>query len=292
MNGSALGTTVQYIVRVKPGDSNVDNVVNILDVQHALNKVLGSNPCPFNTGAADVNKDLSVNILDLVLSINIIQNNAMSSPPAGDGLRADHSFNAEITVENKAVYLETTTDIAAFDIRFRCENPESITFDYHGFSASVTEKEGVTSIIAFSPEGNVIPAGKVKLFDCRSIVEFTGAILSDKEAVAVPVKIQATVTGLEATAIQDTKLFNTPNPFRENTALVYTLSEDVSAVRIVIRNLQGSIVAILTDIPTQPGENRIEYTPQGLPAGIYPYTLEIISNDKKVYHQTKKLIIQ
>ena len=54
------------------GDVNVDQVVNVVDIILTFNIVLGVNT---TTSAADVNNDGIVNILDVVLLVNIILGN-------------------------------------------------------------------------------------------------------------------------------------------------------------------------------------------------------------------------
>ncbi len=60
-----------------PGDLNQDQVVNVLDVILTVNIVLGVNgsPSDFELWAADVNQDGTVDILDIVTMVNMILGN-------------------------------------------------------------------------------------------------------------------------------------------------------------------------------------------------------------------------
>ena len=70
------------------GDSNGDFAVNVMDVIHDVDYILGMNPQPFIFNAADVNNDLMINVLDVVGTVDIILNpvaggttvNAMAGP--------------------------------------------------------------------------------------------------------------------------------------------------------------------------------------------------------------------
>ena len=62
---------VNYDV-VLPGDSNCDGVVNINDLVHTVNYILGMSPIPFCFDNADFNGDGTVDANDLVLTINLI----------------------------------------------------------------------------------------------------------------------------------------------------------------------------------------------------------------------------
>ena len=55
------------------GDTNGDNLVNVLDVIVMVNMVLGQ--IEINLDTADLNEDGLVNILDVTLLLNIILNN-------------------------------------------------------------------------------------------------------------------------------------------------------------------------------------------------------------------------
>ncbi len=290
MSGNAAGSTVQYIIDSKYGDTNVDNVVNILDVQHALNRILGSNPCPFNIGTADVNKDGLVNILDLVGTINIIQTNALLNESSS--LRSATGTPAELSIENGAVYLNSPVAVAAFDIRIQHTGTEPLSVQLPGFSSYVKEIErNHYSILFISLEGNSLPVGKTKLFDCPGNTNLTAAILSDKAAEEIPVRISGNQTGIDDLPAEAFQITNYPNPFRAATTFAYTLPETVSGAQIIIRKQTGNTMDILRNIPGNSGENRVEYHNETLPAGIYFYSFEAHSV-AKTYRITKKLIVK
>ncbi len=288
MSGNAAGSVVRYLIDTPYGDTNVDHIVNILDVQHALNRILGSNPCPFNAGTADVNKDGSVNILDLVGTINIIQSNALLSQSAG--LRsAGHP--AILSVENGAVYLDSPEEVAAFDIRIQSTGKDRPAIGLSGFSSYIKETgEDQYSIMLFSVEGNIIPAGKTRLFGCSGNTCLLNAILANKEADEILVRIQESQTPNEQVPVEAFRINNHPNPFRNTTTFVYTLPETVTGAQITIRNQTGTTVEIIREIPGNSGRNQVEYTPESLPAGIYFYTFEA-NSASKTYCTTNKLMI-
>jgi uncharacterized protein (TIGR02145 family) len=51
---------------------NEDGLVNVLDIISTVNYIMGGNPSPFNTDAADVNADGGINVLDIIALVNII----------------------------------------------------------------------------------------------------------------------------------------------------------------------------------------------------------------------------
>jgi len=54
------------------GDLSLDGLVNVLDLQLAVNVALGSETDPGLTGRADLNGDGQVNVLDVQAIVNII----------------------------------------------------------------------------------------------------------------------------------------------------------------------------------------------------------------------------
>ena len=56
------------------GDSNGDFDVNVLDLVHDVDYILGNNPEPFIFVAGDVNADNTINVLDIVGTVDIIFN--------------------------------------------------------------------------------------------------------------------------------------------------------------------------------------------------------------------------
>ncbi|MBP6978229.1 MAG: FISUMP domain-containing protein [Bacteroidales bacterium] len=54
------------------GDVNEDGLVNVLDIISMVNYIMGGNPSPFNTDAANINADGEINVLDIIALVNII----------------------------------------------------------------------------------------------------------------------------------------------------------------------------------------------------------------------------
>ncbi len=83
VNGSAETGFSDYVQAQTPGfawqkgDANLDNAINVLDVVITSNIILGiTDPTPDRQYAADVNNDTFVNILDITSIVNIILGNS------------------------------------------------------------------------------------------------------------------------------------------------------------------------------------------------------------------------
>lgn len=60
----------ENIVEFKIGDSNVDNLINSMDVDEVANYIMGNPSDKFIFGAADANQDGKVNVIDIVTIMN------------------------------------------------------------------------------------------------------------------------------------------------------------------------------------------------------------------------------
>jgi hypothetical protein len=67
---------------------------------------------------------------------------------------------------------------------------------------------------------------------------------------------------------------NYPNPFNPSTVIAYELPAP-GRVRLTVANILGQDVALLTDEEKSPGVHRTEWSPGGLPSGVYFSRLEV-----------------
>ncbi|MCF8465476.1 MAG: T9SS type A sorting domain-containing protein [Flavobacteriales bacterium] len=65
---------------------------------------------------------------------------------------------------------------------------------------------------------------------------------------------------------------NQPNPFTGNTVVSFDLKEDIASLQFVVYDILGAIVHSENLNPTV-GNNRVNFSSNGLPTGIYVYTL-------------------
>jgi hypothetical protein len=63
---------IEILNNDNPGDSNCDDIINVLDAITTVNYVMGGSPQPFCFGNADVTADGVINILDVIGTVNII----------------------------------------------------------------------------------------------------------------------------------------------------------------------------------------------------------------------------
>lgn len=84
---------------------------------------------------------------------------------------------------------------------------------------------------------------------------------------------------------------NYPNPFNPSTSIGYHLPE-ASHVELIIYDLLGCKIAVLTDTDQEPGKYNVQFNAGQLSSGNYIYTLIAVSKDgSRIYSESKRLIL-
>ena len=105
------------------------------------------------------------------------------------------------------------------------------------------------------------------------------------ETKAKAVALTEETTGLQATAAGGNKLFqNTPNPFKEQTVIRFSVADGVKDASICIFDMQGKM---LKSYPVQSGMKSVTVNGYELGAGMFLYSLVV--NGQEV--DTKKMIL-
>jgi len=84
---------------------------------------------------------------------------------------------------------------------------------------------------------------------------------------------------------------NYPNPFNPSTVITYDMPREAS-VSISIYDISGGLVAIFREGLTGPGTHTIEWSPDGLAAGLYYYRLDasFVSSSGEAISRTRKMV--
>lgn len=154
-------TDPSNVVAVTPmtstlGDANGSGNVDVADVIATVNYASGQTPKPFIFEAADINKDLQIDILDVVGIIRTIL-----TPETGVNSLA--MATATYTVENGIVYVESPVALAGVQIQLATEKGSLITAtdEMDGFeqtSSWLSDNDYI--YLAYSMSGKTLPAGK------------------------------------------------------------------------------------------------------------------------------------
>lgn len=127
ISGTTRYSNLGYTLTYKEGDSNMDGVVNVLDIQTIINYLQSNTPKYFNYGASDINKDSAINLLDVLLLVKQIQNHALEKKLQAKDKVSSRALTNQLSIENNILYLENLDQtISSFDIRLEGESIREI----------------------------------------------------------------------------------------------------------------------------------------------------------------------
>ena len=260
------------------GDANGSMSVDVADIVTEVAYLTGNNPQPFIFEAADVNSDNTINILDIVGTVNIITNPAVSSLGFSDDNTAIYS------IEDGILYVETPVVLGGVQFSFDAEAEISALEALNGFEQMTWNTAEDLNFMAYSMSGKTLGVGKHALLYVGD-AEMNQIILSNAQGQNVPA-IKKTATDLSSVEAMQMRLPN-PNPFTTQVNIPYVVGQSGKHnVRFVFTNIAGLIVDSYTTTNTF-GEYTYTWHPaNALPQGVYFVTLYV--DGKKI--QSSKLV--
>lgn len=259
------------------GDANGSMSVDVADVVTEVAYLTGANPQPFIFEAADVNSDQIVNILDIVGTVNIIKNPAVSSLGFSDNNTATYS------IEDGILYIETPVVLGGVQFSFDAEAEISVLEALNGFETTTWSTTTNFNFMAYSMSGKVLEVGKHALLYVGDAA-LDKIVLSNAQGQNVPA-IKKTATDLSSVEAMQMRL-PAPNPFTTQVNIPYIVGQTgAHEVQLLFTNLAGMVVDSYSATQSF-GEYTYTWKPAGLPEGVYFVTL--IVDGKKM--QTHKLI--
>lgn len=284
--GSAYGSrdTIQLVFEM--GDANMDTSVNIADVRHTLNYIFDEMTygayIQFNYYAANTFADETINVQDMVSTVNLILEN-----PALDvqtmNLRSQGT-TAYLSIEGARLVIQNpVSPIMDMDILLKGVSSQQVELllpkEQFLYQAKDTQ-EGVR-IILIGMNTSGIGLGKHEIIKIKSGNATIGhAMLVNKEAKEVPSdyegKIHQDPTGNEklSTEVAD------PTHIR--------IDSEVQVIRFSVYDLSGRVLTTSRIDKPVPGEYSIyAWIPQRLPSGVYLLRIEM-QKEKETLYQTIK----
>ena len=189
---------VSNVVAVTPltaslGDANGSGDVDVNDVITTVNYAAGMEPKPFIFEAADMNKDLAIDILDVVGIIQKILN------PAAP-VMAMAEATAVYTIEDGVLYVESPVALAGIQVQLNLPEKKdmTVTDDLNGFeqtSAWLSDNDYL--FLTYSIIGKTLSAGKHALLTIGD-AEISNIRLSDTKGGNVNVEGGQGTTSIDA----------------------------------------------------------------------------------------------
>nr|WP_281233153.1 leucine-rich repeat domain-containing protein [Flavobacterium gelatinilyticum] len=290
--GAARNSILTYTVTYREGDSNLDGIVNILDIQSSLNYMLGQKPNFFNFGAANINQDQNLNVLDIIALINKIQAGNIERP-ASTKRQAAGNEDVVLSIEDGILYIDNQSEeTAAFDIRLKDGNKNEIRemLSDKRFSVSVGEHEGEISIAGFSMDKTL--SGKQAIAKLPAATTIISALISDPNAQEMSFRITQKSLGMDDIEAEAKvkALFNFPNPFTDTTVIKYQIPENAEKAVLKVIDMQGRTVKVQSNLEAAAGSHELSFHRGGLSSGVYFYTIEVQTSGNPVIFKGKMLI--
>ncbi len=279
-----------------PGDANGDLSVNVLDVVSIASYILDQHPTPFIFAAADVNRDSAINVLDIVGTINIILHGSLAK------MTADNSAGqASVKLDNGKVTISSAMPIAGIQLTLAgvasADDFASLgSSKIFEIARSMIAKDTAVFVL-YSLKGNNLSAGDNAILTFNSPrARVIDAVLSAADGRAISAKIYNNGEPI----LPDKFVLdqNFPNPFNPSTTIRYGLPQDVSGVEIVIFDLLGRRVRVLSQPPQRAGYYNVVWngrTENGIAVatGVYFYQMRVhVQNAMKITGAGKMLLLK
>ena len=279
LNSHALSNAVAVTpLTAQKGDANGSMSVDVADVVTEVAWITNQNPQPFIFEAADVNNDESVNIFDVVGTVNIITAPAESSVAAV-------SNTVTYAVENGVLYIES--DVALGGIQLSLAAPKGTEFTALDALAGFEQMGDWRSdneylFLAFSMSGKSIAPGKSAILRIGD-AEITEIIVSNVRGGNM-LAVDGNTTGIGAVEGMQMRL-PYPNPFSVELNVPYIIGQEgMHDVTIAVTDLAGRAVHSHSTVKGF-GEHSYTWCPGGrLADGLYLVSLYV---DGKLMHTAK-----
>lgn len=284
--GSAQGSRDTIQLAFEMGDANLDAAVNITDVRHTLNFIFDEMTygayIQFNYYAANTLADETINVQDMVSTVNLI----LENPDLDVQTMSLRSLGATayLSIEDKQLVIQNpVSPIMDMDILLKGISSQQVELllPNEQFQYRVKDtKEGVR-VILIGMNTSGIGLGKHEIIKIKGGNATIGhALLVNKEAKEVPSDYEG-------------KIYQTPTSNEElNTEVTdpthIRIDSNVQAIRFSVYDLSGRVLTTTRIDKPVPGEYSIyTWIPQRLPSGVYLLRIEM-QKEKETLYQTIK----
>ncbi len=281
------------------GDSNGDFAVNVLDLVHDVDYILGNNPTPFIFVAGDVNADETINVLDIVGTVDIIlnENDANDTEVDSQNIQFYPSTPvgyARFTWEGDDLYVESEHNIGGIQLAFD-QDFEYVLNDLPGIERLDYEQEDQKVLMLYSFNNNSIASNKTKLL----------TRINSQQEINIDLAVVGTTTGSKLTPVfegsdlddidaplqSDQLEFMSmiPNPSDGLVTLKYYLPEQMDGVVAKVYDMLGRMVFI-QPLERAEGESQVQMQLDRLQKGNY---IVLITADKDggLRHIANKILV-
>nr|AOE14138.1 peptidase, S8 family [uncultured bacterium] len=237
------------------GDSNGDFAVDVMDLVHDVDYILGNNPTPFIFLAGDVNADLAINVLDIVGTVDIILNPSSSSVSSvgSNGIQfypSEAIGNAIFTWEGNDLYVASNFDIGGVQLAFNTDFEYVLSEDLPTIEHLDYTQEDSKILMLYSFNNTMIASSKTKILtriDASQEFDIEQAVVGTTTGAKLNATLNnGTLSTIDApfqnNNLQFLNLF--PNPTQGLVNLEYYLPNQMDQVVAKVYDMLGRLVHI------------------------------------------------
>lgn len=153
------------------GDANDDDKINVLDIAHDANKILGKPHTDFNFAGGDANEDGKINVLDIATIANVILGRLSLSRTAKDDELQHRENKLKLSLDhqdNLVLGIEGDGDFMAF--QFKVNLPDGVELDDVCMTANQNDdyqlmcnqnEDGTCTVIGYSASRTILSEGPI-----------------------------------------------------------------------------------------------------------------------------------
>lgn len=268
-SGTAKGSVQPVTVSYVEADANVDQLVDVLDVQHTLNYVVAKNGAEgfFCWSAANTFADELINIQDIVVTVNHVldHTNATAQARARRMTAAERAkAHGRLYVEDGYLCLTADTAVAALDVELQGASATQVRLMLAAANWQLVSRatdEGVRLVI-FSPTGQTLPVGTTKLLALRAEAYPIAADAADAKARSLTIGVE----GGNATGLNAAELTEALAAHLENGVLHVTSNMECEDVTLSLYDPAGRLLVQFAGATLHTGNNtwHVGQTGQGI----------------------------
>tara|TARA_Y100000588_G_C14177966_1_gene892278 strand:- start:407 stop:1588 length:1182 start_codon:yes stop_codon:yes gene_type:complete len=279
------------------GDSNGDFDVNVLDLVHDVDYILGNNPEPFIFVAGDVNADQVINVLDIVGTVDIILSGDSDSSTDSQNINFYPSLPigyATFSWEGNDLYVESDHNIGGIQLAFD-NDFEYVLSDMPGIERLDYQQEDHKILMLYSFNNTVIASNRTKLL----------TRINSEQEIDIDLAVVGTTSGSKLTPVFDGSdlddidaplqsselefLSMIPNPSDGVVTLKYYLPEQMDGVIAKVYDMLGRLVW-MQPLENAEGQSQTQMQLDKLQSGNY---IVLISANKEggLKHLSQKILI-
>lgn len=285
------GTIYPAILKYETGDANMSGYTNLDDVQTTISKVLSPSVVSlFNTTAANTYNDETINVQDVVCTVNIVLGKPIVfiEIPTETGNHYDQPLLASrratpvpggtgniLFVKGERLWLTNETEVGAIEVELRGLQADevSLALNRKDFQMASLDIEGGSRHIIYSLSGKSVPVSTAAILRLSSdYAEVADAALSSVDAKSLSFTI-----GVTPTAINTVDSGDMLKARFEGNNIVISSSREISNAEVIVTSASGVNALTWQGKYVNAGETMIE---ADLASGIY--IIGIYENGKRI----------